>query len=146
MNFALLICSLVTIAGLAFYAGSLLFKLKTQNHNRQQKTQIRISNISESIQTIAKATDQKQCDLSEACIRICHLLEALPVLDKPDFSQQYSSLYQLFDAIKDLPTHEARKEQSKLVTRKQDRQREELESKLETNIRKEISELVNFSI
>jgi hypothetical protein len=146
MNVALLFVALATIAGLAFYAGSLLFKLRTQNHTRQKKTQIRIDNISESIQTIAKATDQKQCELSEACIRICHLLEALPVLDKPDFPLQYSSLYQLFDAIKDLPTHQARKEQSKLETRKQDRQREELEIKLEPKIRKEISKLVNFSI
>lgn len=141
-----MLVALLIVAGLAFYAGSLLFKLSTQTQLRNKKTQTRINNISESIQTIAKALDQQQCNLSEGCIRLFHLLEALPVKDKPDFSQQFTGLYSLYDQVKDLPTHETRKAQTKKETKQQDLQREELESQLESQILKDVSILKTFSI
>lgn len=146
MNIVLMLVALLIVAGLAFYAGSLLFKLSTQTQLRNKKTQTRINNISESIQTIAKALDQQQCNLSEGCIRLFHLLEALPVKDKPDFSQQFTGLYSLYDQVKDLPTHETRKAQTKKETKQQDLQREELESQLESQILKDVSILKTFSI
>ena len=48
--------------------------------------------------------------------------------------------------MKDLPTHEIRKTQSKSETKKQDLQREELEAELETQILKDVSVLKSFSI
>ncbi|WP_339724062.1 DUF2489 domain-containing protein [uncultured Paraglaciecola sp.] len=145
MNVVVLLVALVIIACLGFYAGSLLFKLKKQQQVRIQKTQQRIDNISQSIQTIAKAMEQQQCNLSEGCIRLFHLLEALPVKDKPNFSQKFIGLYSLYEQVKDLPTHEARKTQSKKETKQQDLQREELEAQLESQVLKDVAVLKTFS-
>jgi hypothetical protein len=146
MNIAFIVIALSIVSSLAFYAGSLIFKLRTQHKLRYQKTQQRIDNISESIQTIAKALEQQQCNLSEGCIRLFHLLEALPVKNKPDFAQKFSGLYSLYHQVKDLPTHDARKLQSKKETQQQDLQREELEARLETQILNDISVLTKFAI
>lgn len=146
MNIVLLLVALSIVAGLAFYAGSLLFKLRIQQQLRKQKTQQRIDNISQSIQTIAKALEQQQCNLSEGCIRLFHLLEALPVKDKPDFSQQFTGLYSLYEQVKGLPTHEARKAQTKNETKQQDLKREEIEAQLESQILKDVSVLKSYVI
>jgi hypothetical protein len=146
MNIAFIVIALSIVGSLAFYAGSLIFKLRTQRKLRNQKTQQRIDNISESIQTIAKALEQQQCNLSEGCIRLFHLLEALPVKDKPDFAQQFSGLYSLYHQVKDIPTHDARKLQSKRKTQQQDLQREELEAQLETQILNDVAVLTKFAI
>jgi hypothetical protein len=146
MNITFLVVALSIIALLAVYAGSILFKLRTQRRHRIQKTQQRIDNISLSIQTIAKALDQQQCNLSEGCIRLFHLLEALPVKNKPDFSKQFMGLYSLYEKVKDLPTHEDRKLQNKKVTKQQDLQREELEAQLESQILNDVTVLKTFVI
>lgn len=144
MLIVILLTALVIVSALAFYAGSLLFKLKKQNLDKQNITNKRIQKITESIQTIAKAVQQEQCNLSEASIRLCHLLEGLPIIDKPDYSIKYPNLHALFNEIKDLPTHQDRKNQTKLETRKQDYHRQRLEDKLAENIKTEIDLLTNF--
>jgi hypothetical protein len=146
MTIASFLVALSIVAGLAFYAGFLIFKLRSQKRLRDQKTQLRIVNISQSIQTIAKALEQQQCNLSEGCIRLFHLLEALPVKNKPDFAQKFTGLYTLYALVKDLPTHDARKAQSKKETNHQDLQREELEAQLETQILNDVSVLKTFAI
>jgi len=45
MNMLFLLVALSIVASLAFYAGSLLFKLRRQRQVRHQKTQQRIDNI-----------------------------------------------------------------------------------------------------
>lgn len=146
MNTLFLLVAILIIASLAFYAGSLLYRLNRQQQVRNQKTQQRIDNISQSIQTIALALEQQQCNLSEGCIRLFHLLEALPVKEKPDFSLQFTALYALYEQVKDLPTHDARKTQNKKDTKIQDIRREDLESQLESQILREVSVLKNFKI
>ena len=144
MNITFYLVALAIVAALAFYAGCLLFELRTQQKLRKQKTQHRIDKIFQSIQTIAKALEQQQCNLSEGCIRLFHLLDALPVKNKPDFSQQFIGLYSLYNQVKDLPTHDVRKAQSKIETKKQDLQREELEAQLESQILRDVSVLKSF--
>jgi len=146
MNIAFYLVALAIIAGLSFYAGYLVFRLRTQQKLRKQKTQQRINKIFQSIQTIAKTLEQQQCNLSEGCIRLFHLLEALPVKEKPDFSLQFKGLYSLYEQVKDLPTHDARKIQTKRETKQQDLQREELEAQLESQILNDVSVLKNFAI
>ena len=146
MDIVFLLIGISVVAGLVFYTGSLLFKLRAQQQLRNQKNQKRIDNISESIQTIAKALDQQQCNLSEGCIRLFHLLEALPVKNKPDFSLQFPGLYSLYYKVKNLPTHESRKSQTKTETKQQDLQREELEAQLESQILKDVAVLKTFVI
>ena len=146
MNIAFYIGALSIIAGLVFYAGCLVFKLRTQQKLRKQKTQQRIDKISQSIQTIAKALEQQQCNLSEGCIRLFHLLEGLPIKNKPDFSQQFIGLYSLYEKVKDFPTHDVRKSQSKIETKRQDLQREELEAQMESQILNDLSVLKKFTV
>lgn len=146
MIIAFFFVALSIVIGLAYYAGTLILKLRAQQKLRDEKTQQRIDNISQSIQTIAKALEQQQCNLSEGCIRLFHLLEALPLKDKPDFAQKFTGLYTLYAQVKDLPTHDARKAQSKKETKHQDLQREELESQLETKILTDVSILKTFAI
>ncbi|MDU0353363.1 DUF2489 domain-containing protein [Paraglaciecola aquimarina] len=141
-----LIVALLFVSSLAFYAGTLLFKLQAQNKARQANINKRVTNITESIQTIAKGVEQQQCNLSEASIRIYHLLEGLPVLNKPDFAKQYPAMFELYEAVKDLPTHQERNKQPKMETRKQDIKRESLESTLESRILAEMEKLAHFSI
>ena len=75
-----------------------------------------------------------------------HLLEALPLQDKPDFSQQFKGLYALYAQVKNLPTHEVRKSQNKKQTKQQDLQREKFEAELEAQILIEVSVLKTFSV
>jgi hypothetical protein len=145
MYLIVILLALFIIAGLAFYAGSLLFKLRNQKLIQQQNIRNRIDNMTESIQTIAKAMEQQQCNLSEGCIRLFHLLEGLPLVNRPDFPQQFPGLYTLYAQVKDLPTHQDRKEQGKRETKRQDTQREELESQLESQILNEMSVLKEFT-
>lgn len=146
MIYLLLITALIVTAGLAFYAGSLLFKLKAQKLKKQNTTKLRIKKIVESIQTIALAIAQQQCNLSEGSIRLVHLLECLPATNKPNINEQYPALYELFIAVEHLPTHEKRKAQSKKETYQQDLFREELEAKLSSKILNEVSTLTKLTI
>ena len=146
MNITFYLVALSIVVGLTSYAGYLIFKLRIQQKLRSQKIQYRIDNISESIQTIAKALDQQQCNLSEGCIRLFHLLEALPIKDKPDFSQQFRGLYSLYEQVKDFPTHDVRKLQSKRETKHQDLQREEIEAQLESQILNDVLVLKTFTV
>ncbi|MEP2650755.1 MAG: DUF2489 domain-containing protein [Paraglaciecola sp.] len=146
MIYLLLIISMIVIAGLSFYAGSLLFKLQSQKRQRENTTKLRIEKIVESIQTISLAIEQQQCNLSEGCIRLVHLLECLPVSNKSKVSDQYPAIYELFLAVEHLPTHEKRKAQSKKDTYQQDLFREEIEATLATKILNEVSSLTKFTI
>ncbi|MEP4100035.1 DUF2489 domain-containing protein, partial [Paraglaciecola sp.] len=104
MIYLLFIIALIVIGALAFYAGSLLFQLKVQTQRKENTAKLRIEKIIESIQTIALAIEQQQCNLSEGCIRLVHLLECLPVSNKPNVNEQYPALYELFIAVEHLPT------------------------------------------
>ena len=146
MSSILIIIGLVIIASLAFYAGRLLFLLNQQASAQKAVRKSRIGNISESIQTIAFAMSQQQCDLSEGCIRLYKLLEALPIDPHPQYATIYPNIYSLYEQIKHMPTHEQRQQQSKAERRKMDMQREELESQLESSILKEIEQLKKFTI
>jgi len=138
--------AVVVIAALSFYAGKLLFQLKQQNQQKEQRRQQRIEDILFSVHTIAKATEQQQCDLSEASIRLCNLMDALPLIQEIDFSQRFPALYELYDKIKHMPTHDARKALKRNERMKMDLHREELESELESKILRELTEIKVLSV
>jgi hypothetical protein len=140
----LLILGALIIAGLAFYAGRLLFLLAQQNERQRKNRQTRIDNITESIETIAKAMEQQQCDLSEGAIRICNLLEALPIDPKPDFRTKFPSIFELFVAISGFATLDARKALDKKTRRAQDREREDIESRHESSVLSELPSITDF--
>lgn len=131
----------VIIIVLGIYAGRLLFLVNAQNNKQQAVRQKRIASMQSSIQTIAFAMQQQQCDLSEGVIRICRLLEAIPITPLPDFSSQYPATHGLFELVKNYPTHEARAALSKQERRKQDKERSQFESEFESKILKETEAL-----
>ncbi|MFT4993352.1 MAG: hypothetical protein ACI965_000371 [Paraglaciecola sp.] len=145
LSIALLIAVLI-ICGLAFYAGSLLFRLRKQEHHRREKIQQRIVHITQSIQTISMAVEQQQCNLSEGCIRLCNLLACVPVTNQPDYAKLYPAVHELHSKVANLPTHDARKLLTLTERRRQDRQREEIEVRLESKILLEVGQLKHFIV
>lgn len=136
----------VVLVPLAFYAGKLLFQLRQQNQARIELRQNRISNITESIQTIAFAMSQQQCNLSEGAIRLVNLLESLPIPSQPDWKASYPALFTLYESVKLLPTHEARAALSRQQRAEQDQAREKQETNLESKILKEVTLLKVFTV
>lgn len=135
----------VIVIALGVYAGKLLFLLKQQKRRQLNARNKRITSMVQSIQTIAFAMQQQQCNYSEGAIRICNLLKALPIENIPDYSLTFPKLHDLFDKIKHYPTHEERNALSKQERRQQDKQREEYESEAETGVQEEIARLKEFS-
>ncbi len=130
------------ILGLSIYAGTLfsrLYKQKKLNAEGQTK---RLDYIHESIATIALAMQQGQCILSEGCIRLVVLLDNLPDAELQGFAKRFPNIHQLFDKIKHMPTHEARKEFPKKEIAKMDREREQLEIELEQGIQIDVVQVI----
>jgi len=144
LNIGLIVFGALVIIALAVYAGRLLFMVKNQNKRQQTARGKRLASMQSSIQTIAFAMQQQQCDMSEGVIRICRLLEALPLTPLPDYNKQYPAIHALFELVKNYPTHEHRSAQTKLEIRQQDKQRHEFESELESKILKETEALRVF--
>lgn len=144
MLYTLIIVGLVVIAGLGFYAGNLLFKLRRQTQLQTQARHKRIESIEESIRTIALAMQQQQCNLSEGVIRLVNLLEAIPVKRTVSYETKFPAVHKLYANIQHFPTHEARNQLTKAERRRQDREREQVESEFETDVIKELDGLRNI--
>jgi len=147
----------VMIIALAFYAGLLINRINIQKaqlatailEKEQQaslKKQQRNDNICESIRFIARATAQKQCNASEAAIRLSVLLETLLVEPKIDIDKDYPAITALFEKVKDFATHAERKSMDKKTLKQQDKQRQIFEDELEDAIIAEAQTLENFSL
>jgi hypothetical protein len=89
---------------------------------------------------------QHQCDYSEGAIRICRLLESLPIENIPDYVEHYPAIHKLFEGVSKFPTHEARNALSKKERREQDKEREQMESEAESGIQKELVALREFRV
>ncbi|GGA63393.1 hypothetical protein GCM10011369_00890 [Neiella marina] len=149
LNMFLLMGAALIIAGLAFYAGRLLWMLKAQGEAQQrikeQKHQRAIEKNEKiwlSIDTICRATQQGQCCSSEAAIRLCVLLDHLDFSERPDLASQFPGIHGLYQAIKHHPTHSARKSYSKKEIRQLDQEREQFEQQFESQIQLDLSQLL----
>ena len=111
------------IVGMAVYAGKLLAQLKVQNQQQQRAVNQRNLRILESINTIAMAMREDQCNLSEGAIRLTNLLNALQFAQPQNFAADYPGLYGLYDKVKDMPTHDARKQYKRNEIMRMDLQR-----------------------
>lgn len=159
MDFQLILAvfACIIIITLAFYAGILIKRINMQkvklakaNAEKQQlasaKKLQRNENICESIRFIARATAQKQCNVSEAAIRLSVLLETLLIEPKLNIDNDYPAISALFEKVKDFATHTERKEMDKKVLKQQDKQRQIFENEYEEAIIKEAQSLEAFSI
>ncbi|MBU3020202.1 DUF2489 domain-containing protein [Aestuariibacter sp. A3R04] len=138
------IVGLAIILGLGFYAGRLLFLLKQQNNRQKAARDARIANITESIIVIGKAMQQQQCDLSEGAIRICKLLNALPLQSPPDYRGNFPHIHKLFVEISGFAILEERKKLSATEKRKQDTAREQIESDYESLVLRELDDICRW--
>lgn len=145
----LVILALLIIAGLAFYAGKLLWLLQQQKKQQSQQArkqqQQQLQNqlyVEQSIYTICKAVDAGQCELSEGALRVWVLLNRLPEQQQGPLASDYPGIFQMYQVIKDMPTHQARKQQSKQATAAQDKQRLQAEQDLAAQIMAETSKLL----
>lgn len=141
-----LIVGILIIAGLAFYAGSLLAQLRKQREVRDNAIKKRNDNLFESIETIALAMQQEQCPLSEGALRLAVLLDHLalpePKAGERSFDEQYPAIHDMYERIKHMPTHEARKKYPRKEIRHMDAEREGYEVELEDAIQQDVGELL----
>ncbi|MCC5879546.1 MAG: DUF2489 domain-containing protein [Idiomarina sp.] len=141
-----LIVGILIIVGLAFYAGSLLAKLRRQRDIRDKAIAKRNENLYQSIETIALAMSQDQCPLSEGALRVTVLLDhlALPGREENDrtFEAEYPAIHDMYERIKHMPTHEARKKFPRKEIRAMDEQREGYETELEQGIQQDVGRLL----
>ena len=114
------LAAVLIIAGLSFYLGRLLWLVKQQQLKQQQVVDAKNADLTQSIVLIAKAMREEQCELSEGALRIWVLLDHLQLPNKPNAVQTYPGLFKMYDVVKDMPTHKARKQQDKVLTRQQD--------------------------
>ncbi|GGB43599.1 hypothetical protein GCM10011502_16150 [Oceanisphaera marina] len=134
------------IVGLAVYAGKLLAQLKVQNQQQQRAVNQRNLRILESINTIAMAMREDQCNLSEGAIRLTNLLNALQFAQPQNFAADYPGLYGLYDKVKDMPTHDARKQYKRNEIMRMDLQRAGFEQELEAQIKTEVTRLASLEL
>lgn len=132
----------VIIGALAYYAGRLLAQLKQQNQRRSDALNQRNINLLESITTIAKAMEQGQCPLSEGCLRLVVLLDLRTESLEAAYAKRYPHIHDMYERIKHMPTHEARKKYPKQDIRKMDKEREGYEEQLEDVILNDVRQLL----
>ena len=137
----LLLAAAVIVAALAFYAGKLLWQLQQQTKQRQQdelQYQQKLADkrryLTDSIILICRAMLEQQCELSEGALRVWVLLDHLQPDRQPDPVLSYPGLHQMYQVVKDMPTHEARKQQTKQQLFQQDKIRLNAEQELKRAI------------
>ena len=137
----LLLAAAAIVAVLAFYAGKLLWQLQQQTKQRQQdelqhqqKPVEKRRYLTDSIILICRAMLEQQCELSEGALRVWVLLDHLQPDRQPDPVLSYPGLHQMYQVVKDMPTHDARKQQSKQQLFQQDKIRLNAEQELKQAI------------
>ena len=133
----LLLVAVCIIVGMIGYATYLLRALQKQKEALQQARRNRINRIKESIEIIAKAMLNGDCNLSEGVLRLKMLLEPVGMSIK-----NHVTMLQLYEVVETMPTHEARKALKKNERMRLDLQRESAEAALEKNIKLELHQLL----
>jgi len=148
----LLSIALLIITGLAFYAGKLFAKVRLQNKKHAQalaaqQVLIKKNNdkLTESIVLIAKAVCEEQCELSEAAIRICRLLEKVYLAQDANFPKRFPALHELDSFLADYPTHAGYKALKRQERMRFDIKRSQEEERLKDTIINECISLKTFN-
>lgn len=139
----------LVISALAYYAGTLIWQVKEQEKAKSAEHTKRLTYITDSIFHIAKAMQAEQCESSEGVLRIWVLLEHYnKEKTEPKLYQEiYPGYSALYDEIKDMPTHEARKKFSKKEILKLDLARMDAEQKHAEQISLDTNQLlIEFNI
>lgn len=137
-RFFLLILAILIILSMAGYAFYLWRQVQKQNALIKKKQSDRLLRLIESVELIARAMKQEQCDLSEGVIRLHYLLG---VLGQPKLAD-FPSMQALFDVVQDMPILDERKNLAKNERMKQDFARLRAEADLREKIHQEIDQLL----
>lgn len=138
MQTALLILGVIIIVAMAGYAVHLLLALRKQKQVLTQARTARAERLKDSIVIIAKAMQNGDCNYSEGVIRLKMLLD--PLGQKK--LNQYQAMFELYEVVQDMPTHEARRVLQKNERMRLDLARESAEAKLEEAIKTELKQLL----
>ncbi|MBL0458722.1 DUF2489 domain-containing protein [Aeromonas enteropelogenes] len=134
------------LSGLAIYAGMLLARLKRQQERQLQAILARNERILDSVRVIAHAVLEGQCDYSEGAIRLTNLLDALQIKEGRAFAAEFPGLYGLYEKVKEMPTHEARRALKRNEVMKLDLERSGYEAELESQILKDAAQLKDLQL
>ncbi len=149
MSTALILATLagsLILLGLAIYAGMLLARVRRQGELQARAIRERNERILDSVRLIAHAVRDGQCDYSEGAIRLTNLLNALQIKEGRAFAEEFPGLYDLYEKVKDMPTHEARKAFKRNEIMKMDLERSGYEVELEAQILKDVTLLKDFQL
>lgn len=149
MSTALILATLagsLILLGLAIYAGMLLARVRRQGELQARAIRERNEHILDSVRLIAHAVRDGQCDYSEGAIRLTNLLNALQIKEGRAFAEEFPGLYDLYEKVKDMPTHEARKAFKRNEIMKMDLERSGYEVELEAQILKDVALLKDFQL
>lgn len=144
-----LVLAVIIIASLAFYAGKLLRQVSAQKLAQQQAELAHQKGLAKhdlkvfsSVKIIVRAMKEEQCDYSEGCWRLAVLLDSLKL--SSELSQQFPSVFALYNEIKHLSILENRKQLAKKERMKEDYQRMTIEAKLRSEIVAELDLLQQY--
>ena len=146
---SVIVCAGLIVFSLAVYAGWLLIKLhhqtKLQKRAKQDALDLRNLKIIESVDVIAMAALQEQCDFSEAAIRLYMIMTHLQGNKSVDFPERFPALYELYDLVKDMPRSEKRKCIQKKERMRFDMLRLKAQARLQTAIEFELESILVFT-
>ncbi len=137
------------VIGLAFYAGQLLWQLKIQTEQQKKRKHafdkekaIKNIKLSDSINLIAKAMKEKQCEYSEGCLRVWVLMSQYTFDEQVNLEATYPGVFKMYQVVEEMPTHKARKKYSKKEIFNMDKVRINAEKELEDEIKPDLAKLI----
>lgn len=142
LNQILIALGALILLAMTGYTIYLLRQLRQQKARFEQAKQARATRIKDSIEIIGKAMLNGDCNLSEGVIRLKMLLEPLG----QHRLNQYPAMWDLYQTVQDMPTHEARKSLKKNERMRLDLERESKEAELEERIKTEVKQLLQHLI
>ena len=133
MIWIFLVIALFFLTGLSLYAILLLKQLKVQKELITKAKHDRTIRLKESIDVIARAMQSGECNTSEGVIRLTMLLRPFG-----KNLSTYPAMANLYEVVRDMPTHDARKLLDKRERMRLDLDRESAEVQFEHGIKKEL--------
>ncbi|NXZ84741.1 DUF2489 domain-containing protein [Haemophilus influenzae] len=127
------VIALFLVTGLTLYAIRLLKQLKVQKELIAKAKNNRVIRLKESIDIIARAMQSGECNLSEGVIRLTMLL--MPFGKN---LSTYPAMANLYEVVRDMPTHDDRKLLEKRERMRLDLERESAEVQFEKDIKQEL--------
>ena len=133
MIWLFIVIALFFVTGLSLYAIRLLKQLKVQKELITKAKHERAIRLKESIDVIARAMQSGECNTSEGVIRLTMLLRPFG-----KNLSTYPAMANLYEVVRDMPTHDARKLLDKRERMRLDLDRESAEVQFEQDIKKEL--------